>query len=889
MAETHDRSQRTARILAAVACGAVRVAVAAQPRRFRERFGAAIVAETCDEIRSAVPKGPAATVRVGSRALADAWRGAGAEHAALLHPGSEANISALRGVRTDLMIASRRVRSQPMLSAIVVVTLALAIGASTAIFSVADAVLLQPLAFPASDRLVKLDEQTAAADRGGISFPAVELIASQATSLESVAFFEPRTALVLVGSEPDRIAGATVSRSFFDVLRVAPAAGRPFVAGPVVGAPDEVLISHRLWQRLGGGANVLGTSLHVEPRTYTIVGVMPSGFGYPAESEFWVTPPQDMEKVRSLRVRFLNAIGRLRPGASVAGLQSELAVLSERLPGTEPVGGALRITGEGLRESMVGHLRPGVAAVAASAMLLLVIAVCNVTALLLGRATTRRKEIDLQVALGASPRRLIRQSGLEVLLLTVPAGLAGIAAAWLVRDVIVGLSFEEVPRIAEVTIDTRAMTFAMLTTLTTAALATVLPARVSRRADSAAALQGFGRSGGVASSILPVLRGLVVLQVAMTLVMLVGGVLLARSTRTLATVDPGFTEGSVLTMRVNLPLQGFPPGAARLAFYDSVRGRALAIPGVESVAFSSRLPLADAVPTSEIKPVGSKAPGVRSLMQSAGPGFFQTIGARIIEGREITAQDRAIRPAVVINEVLAARLFENRSAVGQKISVGHWTGPVEAEVVGVARPLRYNGLSGSVLPEAYLDYSAAMQPLVLFLQTREPADRIVPMLKSAVREADPSGRVTVDRITWLQDEVARRLARPRFFLALVGTFGAVALVLAVAGLYGVMAFAVAQRRHEMGVRLALGASPRHLFNQVVGRGSMLVAVGVVLGLPAALFAARGMRSLLFGIAPSDPVTFVIAVVLVAVVAIAACVVPARRAQATDPLDVLRVS
>jgi predicted lysophospholipase L1 biosynthesis ABC-type transport system permease subunit len=210
-------------------------------------------------------------------------------------------------------------------------------------------------------------------------------------------------------------------------------------------------------------------------------------------------------------------------------------------------------------------------------------------------------------------------------------------------------------------------------------------------------------------------------------------------------------------------------------------------------------------------------------------------------------------------------------------------------VVGVARAVRYNGLAGSIVPEAYLDYSAAMQPLVLFVQTHEPAERIVPMLRTAVREADPSGRVTVDRITWLQDVVARRLARPRFFLALVATFGGVALMLAVAGLYGVMAFAVAQRRHEMGVRLALGASPRQLFNQVVGRGGVLVAIGVALGLPAAALAARGMRSLLFGIGPSDPVTFVIAVVLVSTVAIAACVVPARRAQATDPLDVLRVS
>ena len=889
MVENENRPHPVARLLAAFACVAVRVAVAMQPRAFRERFGAAILAETCDEIRAAVQLGVAATLRASARALVDAWRGAGAERVASLNPAARQKASSLRGLRTDLMIASRRVRSQPLLSVIVVVTLGLAIGASTAIFSVTDAVLLQPLPFPDSDRLVKLDEQTAVAGRGGMSFPALELIAKEASSLEAVAFFEPRTALVLVGTEPDRLAGATISRSFFDVLRVQPALGRPFSAGPLVGPPDEVLISHRLWLRLGGSASVLGTSLHVEPRSYTIAGVMPPGFGYPAESEFWITPPQEMADVRAMRLRFLSGVGRLKPGASVAALQAELAILTERLPASDKVGGAIRMTGEGLRDSIVGHLRHGVAVVAASALLLLVIAICNVTALLLGRATTRRKEVALQVALGASSQRLVRQSGIEVLLLTIPAGLAGIAAAWTVRDVIVGLSFDEIPRIAEVAIDARAMAFAMLATLVTAALATILPARISTRGDAAPGLQGTGRGGMVAPSILPVLRALVVGQVAMTLVMLVGGVLLARSARTLASVDPGFSRESVLTMRVNLPLRGFPAGPARLAFYDNVRQRALSIPGVQSAAFSSRLPLADAVATSDVKLARSDVPPVRSLMQSAGPGFFDTIGARIIEGREISEQDRAAHPVAVINEILAARLFENRSALGQRISIGHWTGPVEAEVVGVARPVRYNGLAGSVVPEAYLDYSAAMQPLVLFVQTGAAAEHIVPMLKTAVREADPSGRVTVDRIGWLQDAVARRLARPRFFLALVGTFGAVALVLAVAGLYGVMAFAVAQRRHEMGVRLALGASPRQLFNQVVGRGSLLVVIGLGIGLPAAVFAARGMRSLLFGIAPLDPITFAIAIVVVTAVAIAACVVPARRAQATDPLDVLRVS
>ena len=882
-------SSSVARIVAALASMAVRGAVALQPRAFRERFGPAIVEETCEEIRSAVPRGTIATLVVAMKAIADAWRGAGAERVASLQAPGAGNAPVFGGVGTDLMIASRRVRSQPMLSMLVVVTLGLAIGASTAIFSVADAVLLQPLEFPQSDRLVKLDEQTARPSRNGMSFPMLEAISREASSVEWLAFFEPRTALVLVGSEPDRLAGATVSRSFLDVLRVQPALGRNLSPGDLIGPPDEALISHRLWMRLGGSPSVVGRTLKVESSTFVIVGVMAPNFNYPAESDFWTTPPADMKMVRTMRVRIMTGLARMRQGASLEELQAELAVLTERYPETDPVSGPVRLTGVILRESIVGHLRPGVTAVAASAALLLVIAVCNVTALLLGRATTRRKEVALQVALGASARRLFRQSGLEVLLLTLPAGIAGIAAAWAVRDVIVALSSQEVPRIAEVSIDGRAMAFAMLATLLTAALATILPARVSTRADAAPALQGFNRGSGVSPSILQVLRTLAVGQVALTLVMLVGGVLLARSTRALAAVDPGFDKQNVLTMRVNLPLQGFPAGAARLTYFDEVRQRALSLPGVQSVAFGSRLPLADAIPASDTRVIGSAAPPVRALMQHVGPRFFSTIGATIIAGREITEEDTAARPAAVINEVLAAQLFGKESPLGRRVSIGHHLGPVQAEIVGVARPVRYNGLASTVAPESYLDYRARLSPLVLFVQTTESGERLIPLLKAAVRDADPTGRVTVDKITWLQDEVARRLARPRFFLALVGTFGVVALVLATAGLYGVMAFAVVQRRHEMGVRLALGASPRQLFNQVVGRGGLLVAIGVAVGLPLAALAARGMRSLLFGVPPWDPITFACAVTIVAAVAIVACVVPARRAQGTDPLDVLRVS
>ena len=879
---------RASRLIAWIGCLVIRAAVRLQPRSFRDRFGAAIIAETCAEIGAAIPRGAVATATTAFGAIVDAVRGLAGERVAVIRGSSRKDRSMFLGWPTDLRIATRRVTAQPLVTFLVVVTLAFAIGASTVIFSVADAVLLRPLPYPDSDRLVKLDERTASAGGTGVSFPALDIWSREASALESVAFFTPQTSLVMVAGEPDRLVGAIVSRNFMDVLGVAPAVGPGFSPGPLVGSPEEVVISHGLWQRLGGGARVIGTSLQVDPRTYTIVGVMPPGFAYPDATEVWTSPPADMAQLRTARsVGFLKAIGRLRPGTTLEALTAELTVLSERYPATDRLGAAVRMTAEGLRDSIIGHMRRGVSVVAAAAALLLLIAICNVAALLLGRAITRQNEIAVQVALGASAARLARQSALEVFLLAIPGGAAGVAAAWFCRDLIVALSADDIPRISELAIDGRALAFALVATLGGAALATVLPARLSARAAASASLQGSGRDDRLPPGILRTLQGLVIGQVAMTMVMLVGGVLLGRSLATLAQVDTGFTARNVVVMRVNQPLRPRPADAVQVAFAADLHRIAGRLPGVESVAFGSRMPLDTGLPTIETGVVGGGSP-VRAVMQAAGPGLFSTIGATIVEGRELAEADAAA-PAVVINELLRRQLFGDRQAVGRRVRVRYWTGPVDAEVVGVARPMQYNGLAADVIPEVYLDYRARIQPLLLFARVSGPPEAMIPMLRSAVRQADGTNRVTVDRISTLERDVDRQLARPRFFLALVGTFGAVALVLATAGLYGVMAFAVAQRRHEIGVRLALGASPRQLFIEVAGRGALLTMIGLAVGVGAAAAAGRAMRSLLFGITPWDPLTFGLAAIAVVAVAAAACVIPARRAQATDPLAVLRTS
>jgi putative ABC transport system permease protein len=370
-------------------------------------------------------------------------------------------------------------------------------------------------------------------------------------------------------------------------------------------------------------------------------------------------------------------------------------------------------------------------------------------------------------------------------------------------------------------------------------------------------------------------------------VLAVAGLLLARSLDNLVRVDRGFTADDVVAMRINVPIRPRLAREPNVAFHEEVRRRARALPGIEGAAFSSRLPLADALASVEVRVAGGPPETVQSIAQFASPGYLATIGARLLEGRDIADADGTAVPAAVINDRLASRLFGERSALGRRIIFHFMTGPVEAEVVGVTQPVRYNGLAGAPAPELYVDYRSRIMPMRLFARTTAPIDGTVTALQQIVRDVDPTGRVTIDQITTLGREVDRRLARPRFFLALVGTFGIVALVLAAAGLYGVMTFAVSQRRHEMGVRLALGASPPELFRHVVAAGAALSAAGIVIGLGASALAAGALRALLFGVEPWDPVTFLLATGLVAAVTVTACWLPARRAQRTDPLVVLR--
>ena len=872
-----------ARLMAAL----LRLLLRLYPMRFRREFGHDVVAHASREVAAA--PGTVAALRHATRQITCALRDLPSEHYAewrQARPGPGAGRS---GLAADFRLATRYIAAGRSRSALVVMTFALAIGAITAIFSVADAVLLRPLPYPESDRLVRLEEVTREPSRVGVSLPAVEIWSREVRSLASLASYRAATSLVIIGDEPDRLDGAdSVSSSFFDVLGVQPAVGRPFTPFERFSDLREVVISHTLWQRLGGTREVLGSTIGIEPGRHTIVGVMPPGFAYPEGAQFWIaarTPGAMLREERTLR--FHQAIGRLAPNATVASLQAEFDVLTERYPATHPSAGPMRMVGRGLRDTIVGEVRGGILSAGAAVALLLVVACCNITALLLAQTSARGQDRAVQLALGAAPGRMTRQQLLEVACLAVPGGLLGVLAAAAGRDTLVALSFDEVPRIAGASIDARVVLVAFGATAAAAVAATILPSWIAGRTRASTVIQAASRSTGHTRPVLRILRGVVVAQVAVTFVLAVGGGLLARTFVSLTHVDPGFEPARVHTLRINLPLTMAGKTEPQRIFYADALDRARALPGVVSAGYAAHLPLSNVFASTEISRSDDPAGTVEAAFNMASDGYLSTIGTPLVDGRDFEPSDSSTIPAVVVNEILARQLFPGGDAVGARVRIRLLGRQTEATIIGVTEAVRYDGLTAAAEPEAIVDYRVRPMILRLFVKTDGTTDDIVPMLRTAVRQADPTGRVTFDEITSLEREVARHLARPRFYLALLGAFGLTALVLSATGLYGVMSFAVEARRHDFGVRLALGASPGRIFREILRHGASLTAAGVVAGALAAYVLTGVLQALLFDITPRDATTFAGTTAVVALVALLASWLPARMARSTDPLAVMR--
>jgi putative ABC transport system permease protein len=787
----------------------------------------------------------------------------------------------------DLRYAARWLWRTPGFTAVALVTLALGIGANTAIFSLMYAVVLRPLPYPSAERIVTTN----------LSVPDYEDLRAASTSYEATAIWASNryTLRSEAGDgQTEQVMGAVVGPGFFDILGRATVIGRVFT-----GAEDKeqlVVISHRYWQRrFGGSPQVLGRTLTLGGRVCTIVGVLPPEFEYPSSkfdlwSTFGVAMASTVGQAENRSLRIFKAVALLKPGVSVESARAEAATLSQRLQREHPdtnAGVTLRIVP--LRERLLGSVQPALVVLLGTTAFVLLIACANVANLMLARATGRAREIAVRAALGASRARVARQLLVESLLLSLCGGLLGLGLARAVLLVLPRLNPEGLPRLGTVALNGPVLLFTLAVALVTGLAFGLLPAVQAGRSDLVASLKEGGRGGSGGRWARRVRQGLVVAEMAVSLILLVGSGLLVNSFTRLLHVDAGFVAEDLLTF--NLELVTFEEPQQRAALVASVVDRLKEVPGVVAVGGGTGLPPLNAQRGTRFDVEGDAHPdpdGRSGYFLAVTPGYFDALGTRLLEGRAFEARDaKGAAPAVVVNARLARALFPQGGAVGHRLRL---VNPEQTDewrtIVGVVQDVRYSGLDD---PTEFAVYTPFAQTPFLWstLMVRiqgEPGPAM-----AAIRRAVPSVHpaLLASGLQPMSQVVAESVAEPRFNMVLVSVFAALAVVLAAVGLYGVMAYLVTQLRRDIGVRMALGARGVDVLRLVLSQSLTLCAVGLGLGLLGAVFATRLLTALLFGVEPTDAPTFAAVSVLLLAVSLLASYVPARRAMRTDPIVALR--
>jgi putative ABC transport system permease protein len=808
----------------------------------------------------------------------------------------------MRTLWQDVRYGARAMRANPGFTLVAVVALALGVGANTAIFSVVNAVLLRPLQYPNAERAVVIQELNQEGRRVQVTPSNFLDWREQATVFEHMAAILTRPANLAVGDEAERIDFAMTSADFFDVFGVRPSAGRFFLPEEEkAGHTPVVVLSHALWQRrFGADPSVVGKSVMLDGAAYEVVGVAPEGFSYPDRTEVWVPPfarvptlsaQQDVAGARGFG--FLSAVALLKRGETLEHARAEMETITARLRQQYPDSNSKRFDRvETLHEHLVGESSRALLLLLGAVALVLLIACANVANLLLARAAGRQKEMAVRVALGATRLRLVRQLLVESVLLALLGGAAGLLLGWWGVDLLKGLLPAEFPRVADIGVDPRVLGFTLLVSCATGLAFGLAPALQFTRPDVHGALKesARGSTGGARGGRLRNL--LIVSEVALSLVLLVGAGLLFRSFLTLRSVELGFRPQSLLTFRLSPSGGRFQTNAQFTDFYRGVAERVAVLPGVESVGFINTLPLVKG-PTSGIQFEGrpplrrDQRPSVN--YRSVSPDYFRAAGIAVVQGRVPGERDAANAPPVlVVNQALARRDFPNEDPVGKRISYG--TGPdgqpIWKEIVGVVADVRSEEPGREAAPEIYASYlQDPFGGVSYVVRTSAEPESLAPGVREAVRALDKAQPVA--EVRTMEQLVGQSFAQPRFNSLLLGLFACMALLLAAAGIYGVMSYAVTQRTHEIGIRIALGAQGRDVLRLVVGRGMLLALAGVGLGLAAALALTRLMSGLLYGVTATDPLTFAGVALLLSVVALLASYVPARRATKVDPMVALR--
>jgi putative ABC transport system permease protein len=793
----------------------------------------------------------------------------------------------------DLRYSARSLVKSRGLVLPAILCLALGLGTNAALFGLVNGVLLKPLPYAEPDRIVRVFE-TAPRNPDELRSTALPTIADwnrDLRSLEPVASYSPWTFDVTGGDRPEQLLGASVSRELFSVLRVHPSIGRVFTAEEDrPRGPRAIILGHDLWQRrFGGDSAIVGRPLILDGEQFTVIGVMPRGFAFPVTAELWASTAVDHE-FDARAARHVSVLGRLRSNATIEIASAELTRLEQRLAERFP----RNYTDYGIRliplhERMVGNVRPALLTLFGAVSFVLLIACANVANLLLARASTRRTEMAVRAALGATRARIVRQLVLESLMLSLVGGVAGTVVATGMLGVLRALGPESIPRLADVSVDTTVLLFTFVVALVTGLVFGLTPALAASRADTQSMLREDGRGSTASRSRQRVRGALVVAELALALVLLVGAGLLIRSLNALTAVDPGVRVENVLTFNIGLPPSKFEDRPFIVDFYRQLRERLAAAPGVTSVALASRLPLSGDDHSARVRlPSEPDAPGSGRQVQDRAitPEYFRTLGIPLRAGREFTDADAASAPPVVIiNEALARRLFPNESALGKRI-IPSRAGNVPREVVGVVGDARQFGVDVPAEPEFYIPHTQDPWPWMnVVVRTAGDPVSFARTAESVVWSMDRT--IPLTRVQTMEDLFATSIAPRRFNMIVLGTFACVALLLAVVGIYGVMASLVAQRTREIGIRVALGAGRSHVVGLIVGHAAVLAAIGVAIGLGAAFALSRLMRGLVFGVGPADPLTFAATGVILATVALAASYAPARRAMRVDPVIALR--
>ena len=809
----------------------------------------------------------------------------------------------MNGLFQDFRYALRQLRKNPGFTAVAILTLALGLGANTAIFSVIDAVLLRPLPFHSPSRLVVVKPtEPGRRDDIGVSYPTFLDWRARNHVFDGLSVFREDDFTLTGRGEPAHLTGAVVSANIFSVLGVPPVIGRDFVPeeDQSIGTGLPIILSHSLWQsRFGSDPKIVGQSLTLDGQTFAIVGVMPVGFQFPVQRmpvEFWTTIALDTEGPTPMTSQrgagYLDVIARVKPQVTIETAQTEMAGIQDGLNRQYPENRPKGVSLVPEADAVVGTMRQGLFILLGAVGLVLLIACANLSNLLLARATTRHKEISVRTALGATGWMIVRQLLAESALLATAGAAAGLAlAAWGIK-LLMALAPGDLPRITESGINLQVLIFTALVAVLTSILFGLVPALQAAKPALTASLKEGGRSGTETQARSRLRSTLIVTETALAMILLVGSGLLLRSLLGLGKVDPGFAKDHVITFGLDLPSRyGHPE---RVAFYRSLLERVRVTPGVRSASAAFPLPLsADDVKTTlevEGRPMKHSEYPVTTF-HIIDRDYFRTLGIPLLSGRAFNVQDEAAgaTAVVIISQRLAREIFPGEDPIGRRIRPNISSGPGDAPmrvVVGVVGDVKAEGMGAPSIPESYVSYAQLpFAPMSVVVRTEIAPASMVPTLTSEVQALDNA--LPLLHVKTLDEYVDDSIVGTRFETFLLGTFGALAFLLTAVGLYGVISYTVVQRTREMGIRIALGADRTAILGMVVKNGALLACAGALIGLAAAFLLTRLMASLLFGVGPTDPLTFLCVPIALITVALFASYIPARRAARTDPIVALR--